>query len=402
VTQNPDGTVTYTPSPNTFGSDTFTYTVRDAAGLTDTATVAVNVAPVNDPPDAIDDSATADEGGSVVIAVLANDVDVEGGTLAVTGVSTPAHGTATINGDGTVTYTPAAAYSGPDSFTYTAGDGGATDSATVTVQVRDVLGNVAVLGTNSVWIVSGADVLSGDVVANQAGSGPFLNSTEVSIGGSATTAAGWDVQGNRVTVASGAVVASDLYYNQLSGSGTVSGTHYMPLTLPVFAALPAFPSASPGSSDISVANNGTRTLAPGSYRDLIVGRKATVTFTGGVYHFRSIRVDREAKLFFSAAGEVRVQQKMSTGNLTTIGPGAGSSATAATIVFYVAGINGTSGTLAATPKAVEAGTDNVVSANVYAPNGTLWLKDRVQATGSFLGRDVQIGANGQVSLSSAW
>ncbi len=403
VAQNGNGTVTYTPNPNTFGADAFTYTVRDAAGLTDTAAVNVNVAPVNDPPDAINDSATANEGSNVAIAVLANDTDLEGNTLTVTAASTPAHGAATINGNGTVTYTPVPTYSGSDSFTYTISDGAATDTATVSVQVKDTIGNVAVLGTHSVWIQSGADVLSGDVVANEAGSAPFLGSAEVSIGGGgASTAAGWDVQGNRVTVASGASVASDVYYNQLTNNGSIGGAQYTPLSLPVFAALPAFQSASPGSTDVNVAINGSQTLAPGSYRDLIVGRKATVTFTGGTYHFRSIQVDREARLFFSAASGIRVQQKLSTGVTVTIGPGSGSSATAASIVFYVGGTNGTSGTLAATPKAVEVGSDNVVSANIYAPNGTLWLKDHAQATGSFLGRDVNVGGNVQVSLMSAW
>jgi hypothetical protein len=400
VAQNGNGTVTYTPNPNSFGADAFTYTVRDAAGLTDTATVAVNVAPINDPPDAIDDSATTNEGGNVAIAVLANDTDLEGDALSITSVSTPAHGTATINGN-TITYTPSPTYSGTDSFTYTMSDGPATDNATVTIQIKDVLGNVAVLGTHSVWLQSGADVLSGDVIANDAGSAPFLSSTEVSIASSATTAAGWDVQGHRVTIASGATVASDVYSNQLANSGSVSGAQYTPLSLPVFATLPAFQSASPGSTDINVASNGTRTLAPGSYRDLIVGRRATVTFTGGVYHFRSIRTDREAKLFFSGGSEVRVQQRVSTNTLTVIGPSSGS-VTAASIVFHVAGVNGTSGGLSATPKAVEIGTDNTVSANLYAPNGTLWLKDRTQATGAFLGLDVQIGVDGQVSLTSAW
>src|SRR6185295_8029762 len=147
------------------------------------------VAPVNDPPDAVNDSATANEGGSVVITVLANDTDLEG-NLTVTAASTPAHGTATINGNGTITYTPVPTYSGSDGFTYTISDGAATDTATVSVQVKDVIGNVAVLGTHSVWIQSGADVLSGDVVANEAGSAPFLGSTEVAIGGGgASTAA---------------------------------------------------------------------------------------------------------------------------------------------------------------------------------------------------------------------
>ena len=43
----------------------------------------------------------------------------------------PAHGTAAINADGTITYTPAANYNGADSFTYTIsdGNGGTRDGA---------------------------------------------------------------------------------------------------------------------------------------------------------------------------------------------------------------------------------------------------------------------------------
>ena len=62
----------------------------------------------------------------------------------------------------------------------------------------------------------------------------------------------------------------------------------------------------------------------------------------------------------------------------------------------------TGGGLAGTPKAVEIGVDNVLSGNVYAPNGTVWLKDRARATGSLFGKDVQMDVDSQVSLSSAW
>jgi len=134
----------------------------------------------------------------------------------------------------------------------------------------------------------------------------------------------------------------------------------------------------------------------------VVGRKATVTFTGGTYHFRSITVDRESKLLFSVASQVRVQQKLSTKTLTTVGPAAGASIDASSIVFYVAGINGTTGTLAATPKAVEIGTNNTIAINLYAPNGTTWLQDGTLATGAFLGKDIDVGLNVQVTLDSAW
>ena len=50
VTIDPSGTLTYTPNPDFYGKDTFTYTVTDRGGLTDTATVRVEIASANDTP----------------------------------------------------------------------------------------------------------------------------------------------------------------------------------------------------------------------------------------------------------------------------------------------------------------------------------------------------------------
>lgn len=50
VTLNDDGTVTYRPNANYNGSDSFTYTVSDGRGGTDTARVNLTVLPVNDAP----------------------------------------------------------------------------------------------------------------------------------------------------------------------------------------------------------------------------------------------------------------------------------------------------------------------------------------------------------------
>ena len=137
VLNNGDGTVIYTPHANFNGSDSFTYTVNDGRGGTDTATVSVAVAPVNDSPVAVDDSATTPQDTEVVIPVLANDTDVDLDPLSIQSVGTASHGTVTIGGSTvTVTYAPDAGYVGADSFAYTASDGnGGTDTATVNVDV---------------------------------------------------------------------------------------------------------------------------------------------------------------------------------------------------------------------------------------------------------------------------
>ncbi len=63
--------------------------------------------------------------------VLANDVATGVGSLSATKLTNPAHGTVTLNTDGSFTYTPAAAFTGPDSFTYAATQGSLTSNAAV-------------------------------------------------------------------------------------------------------------------------------------------------------------------------------------------------------------------------------------------------------------------------------
>ncbi|UCG56449.1 MAG: tandem-95 repeat protein [Phycisphaerales bacterium] len=137
-----EGSVRYTPDPDFYGVDTFTYTISDGRGGTDTATVTLTVTPVNDPPVAVDDAAVTDEDTQVTIDVLANDSDVDGDPLTVQSITQPEHGATEII-EGSVRYTPDPDFSGEDHFTYTIADGqGGTDTATVTVNVnKEVPGN---------------------------------------------------------------------------------------------------------------------------------------------------------------------------------------------------------------------------------------------------------------------
>jgi hypothetical protein len=132
---NSDGSIAYMPHPNYSGGDSFTYTVSDGRD-SDSASVIVTVANTNDPPSAVNDSASTSKNSAVIVAVLANDSDADGDALRIDSVSRPANGTAAILADGSIRYKPKGGFTGNDSFTYTISDGrGGVSTASVSVGV---------------------------------------------------------------------------------------------------------------------------------------------------------------------------------------------------------------------------------------------------------------------------
>lgn len=133
-----NGSVTYVPTADFHGSDTFTYIITDGNGGIDSAVVTITVVGVNDLPVADADSATTDEDSTVVIDILAGDVDVDGDSLAITSVTSPSNGSVTIQ-NGAAVYSPNANFFGTDAFTYIISDGqGGTASASVSITVNSV------------------------------------------------------------------------------------------------------------------------------------------------------------------------------------------------------------------------------------------------------------------------
>jgi uncharacterized repeat protein (TIGR01451 family) len=120
--------VTYAPNAGFSGLDTFRYTARDASGNTVTASVTVTVTPV-----AVNDAVSTPASMPLTFRAATNDV---GSSLRVTATTAGAHGVTAINSNGSVTYTPDAAFSGFDSFGYTVTDAaGLTTTASVRVTV---------------------------------------------------------------------------------------------------------------------------------------------------------------------------------------------------------------------------------------------------------------------------
>ncbi len=87
-----------------------------------------------------DDRFVVDAGRTARLEVLANDADGEAPGLSVALAEGPSNGSATVNPDGTISYTPAAGFAGVDSLVYTlTGADGATAQASATIDVTEPL-----------------------------------------------------------------------------------------------------------------------------------------------------------------------------------------------------------------------------------------------------------------------
>lgn len=113
----------------------------DGRGGVATQLLRVAVTGVNEVPTANADSIQTALGQSVMVAsttLLANDSDIDGDSLTVVGVSTPAHGSISLDASGVWRYTPNPGFVGADSFSYTVADAaGLTATAQVSVAVVD-------------------------------------------------------------------------------------------------------------------------------------------------------------------------------------------------------------------------------------------------------------------------
>ena len=150
VTFTAAGVVSYTPRGGFVGTDTFTYGIRNAAGLEAqsqiTITVTAAVMPPL-PPVAVDDQGLvlgAYEIAPVVIDVLANDSDPRGLAISVVSVTQGVRGSVEILANGQVRYSPRPNFCGADVFTYTIRNtAGLTASARVFIRRSFTAGTAA-------------------------------------------------------------------------------------------------------------------------------------------------------------------------------------------------------------------------------------------------------------------
>ncbi len=170
------GAVTYTPTLEFSGSDSYVYQICDDGtplpSLCGSAAVTITVNAVNDPPNAVDDADVTDEDTAVTTNVLVNDSDIDGALdpASVTITNGPGNGVTAVNlTTGAVTYTPTLNFNGQDVYIYEVCDNGfplppACATATVTITVNAVNDPPLVMNDTAVTEVDESVMV--DVLAN--------------------------------------------------------------------------------------------------------------------------------------------------------------------------------------------------------------------------------------------
>ncbi|MFT5815297.1 MAG: hypothetical protein ACI9VT_003069, partial [Psychroserpens sp.] len=123
--------LTYTPNANYFGSDSFSIKVNDGTADSNTATITITVADINDLPTVSSQSVNTLEDNALAIVLAATDSD---GLIVSYTVNSPSNGLLTGSAPN-LTYTPDVNFSGIDSFTYSATDDDTGESLPTTVSI---------------------------------------------------------------------------------------------------------------------------------------------------------------------------------------------------------------------------------------------------------------------------
>lgn len=164
VVNNGNGTFTYTPPAEFSGEDSFTYTIVDSKGASDTATVTIRVID-SQGVIAVDDLVNANQNAGVLIINNLLDNDIVSGSnvrIVTTSLTSDFGGFLEIRSDTEVAYQAPNGFSGTDKFTYSISDGLSFSTASVTVSIN----TAAIAVGDSAYTYTGVTLITDNVLTN--------------------------------------------------------------------------------------------------------------------------------------------------------------------------------------------------------------------------------------------
>jgi hypothetical protein len=232
---------------------------------------------------------------------------------------------------------------------------------------------------------------------------------------------GVKIIGDSVQLRSTASVFSVIYNRELLDLGAeIRDQTYFPFSsdpdsssyVPPWAPSP-YGSVTYGSKDLVVSAGPAVTIADSIYRDVIIDSNGILQLQAGTYGFRNLSLGSGSQLLCLGACEIRIDNHLFPGTKAYLGPspvspppaGDHSGTRPRDIIVYVAGTDGKVKKNKATlknPEVAIIGEGNTIRANVYAPNGTLLIREGCQLEGTFTGHNVVIGKKATLWLDSAW
>ena len=258
----------------------------------------------------------------------------------------------------------------------------------------------SVLAIDSLLIKAGATINSGNVAVINSGCNPCLkNDFEAKLGKDSYLADGVCLYADTVKLKKGSSVHT-VYYNEFFGKGTIRGTENSQIAVPLNVAIPDFPATEIGENNILIPKNETQTVDPGIYGSVKAKKNSTLILSGGVYYFGDLKLKKNASLIAQGPSEIIIKENLNANQYVYIGPDEGVGFGANKLTLFASGATAIDDENS--PKAVKIGSNSIIQANLYAPNGTIHIKSGSNLEGAAIGKYVIIGKNTELALNSAF
>lgn len=224
------------------------------------------------------------------------------------------------------------------------------------------------------------------------GAGASLVGGDVTVGGSsgqivyepqARQDATRSTLGDSIILGQGASVGA-VYFNSLRGPGLAT-RQVLGVDPGALPAVPALDTAQPGVLTVTVPARGLQQLCAGAYASIIVRKQGRLNLNAGIYTVRKLILEAGARLEPSEPVRLRVQEQLSLGEGSFIGPYPGAALSAQGLRIEAAG-------------AVSLGKGAEIRAHLLAPQAKVTVGARSQVYGAIWADDIEVGVGSTLTL----